>query len=273
MYHDAAANFAGKCLNAGQSCIAPDYVFVPTSLQKAFQQECVKVVKQFYADQPSTNPDFGRIVNERHTQRLAKLIDASKGKIISGGKYDLEKKYVEPTIIDATVDSPVMEEEIFGPILPIIAYDNIEKVIAYINSKPKPLSLYIFSTTHAFQQQILNQTSSGGVSINDVMMHFANAHLPFGGVGTSGHGNYHGRFGYETFSHAKAVLNKSVYGDSAARYPPYTAFNAKVFRFVSGIYKVNSHSFSRAFKYIVLPLFLAALAHKAGLRVGFRSNL
>ena len=105
------------------------------------------------------------------------------------------------------------------------------------------------------------------------MQHFANANLPFGGVGTSGQGNYHGRFGYETFSHAKAVLNKSVYGDSAARYPPYTAFNAKLFRFVSSIYKVDSATFSKLFKFVVLPLFFAALAHRAGLTIGFKSNL
>lgn len=263
----------GKCLNAGQSCIAPDYAFVPVDLQKKFEEECVKVVKTFYAENPSSSPDFGRIVSERHTQRLAKLIDGAKDQLIYGGKYDVANKFVEPTIVTATTEQPIMNEEIFGPILPIIPYENINKVIEYINSKPKPLALYVFSTKSDFNDRILKETSSGGVSINDVMMHFANANLPFGGVGTSGQGNYHGKWGYEAFSHPKAVLNKSVYGDAPARYPPYTAFNAKLFRFVAELYKVNSATFSKMFKFVVLPVIFAVLAHRAGLTIGFKSNL
>jgi aldehyde dehydrogenase (NAD+) len=297
----------GKCMNAGQSCIAPDYVFVPTKLKKQFVDACVSTVKGFYAGNPESNPDFGRIVNESTTQRLGEIIDRSKGSILHGGKYDVSNKYVEPTIVDAKLDSPAMEKEIFGPILvrkhmheemgpadevlcqlgrtnqvclfcfgpfqPIITYDDVSKVIEYINSKPKPLSLYVFSTNDSFTDRILNQTSSGGVSVNDVMMHFANASLPFGGVGTSGIGAYHGKWGFETFSHAKAVLKKSIYGDAPARYPPYTAFNAKLFRFVAELYKVNSTTFSKLFKFVVLPLIVAALAHRAGLTIGFKSNL
>ena len=249
----------GKCLNAGQSCIAPDYVFVPRKLKAAFTAACVAQISLFYPNNSvATNPDFGRIVNERHTTRLAKVIDASKGDIVAGGKYDVASKFIEPTVVAATVDSPSMQEEIFGPILPIIEYDDVSTVIDYINSKHKPLALYIFSTNSSFQNRILSATSSGGVSINDVMMHFANAAMPFGGVGNSGVGAYHGKFGYETFSHAKAVLNKSVYGDAPARYPPYTAGNAKLFRFVSELYKVNSATFSKLFKFIVLPVSIIA---------------
>lgn len=247
---------------SGQSCIAPDYVFVPRKLKAAFTAACVAQISLFYPNNSvSTNPDFGRIVNERHTTRLAKVIDASKADIVAGGKYDVESKFIEPTVLAATVDSPAMQEEIFGPILPIIEYDDVSTVIDYINSKHKPLSLYIFSTNSAFQQRILSSTSSGGVSINDVMMHFANAAMPFGGVGNSGVGNYHGKFGFETFSHAKAVLHKSVYGDAPARYPPYTAGNAKLFRFVSELYKVNSATFSKMFKFIVLPVTIIARQH------------
>lgn len=148
------------------------------------------------------------------------------------------------------------------------------QVIDYINSKPKPLALYIFSRDKSFQDRILTQTSSGGVSINDVMMHFANSALPFGGVGTSGVGNYHGKWGFETFSHPKAVLNKSVYGDSPARYPPYTPANARLFRFVSStLYKVNSGTFSKLFKFIVLPALVAYIAHRAGFGITFKSKL
>jgi acyl-CoA reductase-like NAD-dependent aldehyde dehydrogenase len=151
---------------------------VPRRLKQAFSAECVKVVQGFYANAPETSPDYGRIVNERHAGRLAKVIDASRGQLVHGGKYDVANKYVEPTILDATVDSPVMAEEIFGPLLPIIEYDDVDTVIEYVNSKPKPLSLYIFSTNSTFQNRILHSTSSGGVSINDVMMHFANANMP-----------------------------------------------------------------------------------------------
>ena len=188
-------------------------MFVPRKLKQAFADECVRCVNQFFPNgSVATNPDFGRIVNERHTARLAKAIEASKaaGDLVSGGAYDLPSKYVQPTIVHATTQSAVMQEEIFGPILPILEYDDIGAVIDYVNSQNKPLSLYIFSTNENLQQRILNSTSSGGVSINDVMMHFANSNLPFGGVGNSGVGAYHGKFGFDTFSHAKAVLNKSV---------------------------------------------------------------
>ena len=194
----------------GQSCIAPDYVFVPRKLKKAFTDECARVAKGFYGDAPSTTADYGRIVNDRHMSRLAKVIDASRGHILYGGDYDLAKKYIEPTLVDATTASPSMQEELFGPVLPVVEYDDIDSAIEYINSQPKPLALYIFSSNSSFQQRVLNTTSAGGVSINDVMMHFANANLPFGGVGNSGMGAYHGKHGYETFSHAKSVLNKSL---------------------------------------------------------------
>jgi len=283
---------------AGQSCIAPDYVFVPRKLKKAFTDECARVAKGFYGDAPSTTADYGRIVNDRHMSRLAKVIDASRGHILYGGDYDLAKKYIEPTLVDATTASPSMQEELFGPVLPVVEYDDIDSAIEYINSQPKPLALYIFSSNSSFQQRVLNTTSAGGVSINDVMMHFANANLPFGGVGNSGMGAYHGKHGYETFSHAKSVLNKSLsvntktqsvvqlawwlhlaarvhrcvltlvrhghlplcpssYGDAPARYPPYTAFNAKLFRFVSELYKVNSSTFGKLFKFVVLPVGIA----------------
>jgi len=263
----------GKVLNCGQTCIAPDYVFVPSELKRAFVDECKSVLNQFFQGNVSTSKDYGRIVNERHAKRIAALIDKEKDKILVGGKYDIQSKFVEPTLMEADATSSIMKDEIFGPILPILTYNDLNTVIEFINSRPKPLALYVFTSSSRFSDRLLKETSSGGVSINDVMMHFANPNLPFGGVGNSGQGNYHGKFGFETFSHAKAVLNKSVYGDAPARYPPYTLGKERLFRFVASIYRVNSATFGKMFKLVVLPLVIAALAHRAGFTIGFKSNL
>lgn len=166
-----------------------------------------------------------------------------------------------------------MQEEIFGPVLPIVTYENLDDVINYVNQRPKPLALYIFSTNQTAIDKVINLTSSGGVSVNDTMMHFANHYLPFGGVGQSGQGAYHGKFGYLTFSHSKAVLHKSNFGDSPARYPPYTASNYRLFRYVSEIYRVNSTTFNKFFKYVFLPVVVAVLAKRYGISINFKSKM
>ena len=149
----------------------------------------------------------------------------------------------------------------------MIGYDSIDEVINYINDNPKPLALYVFSNNKQFRQDIITRTSSGAVTTNDVIMHFTNPELPFGGVGSSGLGSYHGRFGFDAFSHRKPVLDKATWGDAPARYPPYTDANAKLFKFVSSIHSVDSGTFSNVFKYVALPVAAAAVAHYFGVRI------
>ena len=210
----------GKFLNAGQTCIAPDYLLVNKQIKSELIEAIKECVEEFYGDNPHYSPDFARIVNHRQFERLQGLL--SDGEIIIGGETDAEDLYIAPTlIVDTALDSPLMELEIFGPILPILEYDNLSEAIAVINSRPKPLALYIFSNNKDFQQQILINTSSGGVCINDTVMQVGVNELPFGGVGESGIGSYHGKASFDTFSHQKSVLRKSFWIDLNWRYAPY----------------------------------------------------
>lgn len=210
----------GKYLNAGQTCIAPDYLLVDRRIKSDLLAEIKQCIQEFYGDDPSESPDYSRIISHRHFERLACLLD--KGEIIVGGKTKPEQKYIAPTVIDGVSwESPVMEEEIFGPILPVVEYTDIQDAIAQINARPKPLALYIFSKDKQKQQQVLEQTSSGGVCINDTVMHVGVSTLPFGGVGDSGIGSYHGKASFDTFSHYKSVLKKGLWFDQNWRYPPY----------------------------------------------------
>ena len=218
----------GKFLNAGQTCVAPDYLLV----NKQIKTELIEAIKQcifdFYGDNPQESPDFARIINQRQFDRLQGLL--SDGEIVLGGKTNAEDLYISPTLItNAAVDSPLMEEEIFGPILPILEYDDLSSAIALINSRSKPLALYIFSKDKNIQQQILLNTSSGGVCINDTILQIGVNELPFGGVGDSGMGNYHGKASFDTFSHQKSVLKKSFRFDLNWRYAPY-ADKLKLFK-------------------------------------------
>lgn len=167
------------------------------------------------------SPSFSRIVNERHTKRLVHLMNESASELISGGEYDVSSCYVAPTLYGASWESPLMKDELFGPLLPIISYQSLDDVIHHINERPKPLALYIFSRDKKEQETILNQTSSGGVSINNTIFHLVSSHLPFGGVGTSGIGNYHGKYSFDTFSHKRAILTSAKI-DTPFIYPPYT---------------------------------------------------
>jgi aldehyde dehydrogenase (NAD+) len=210
----------GKFINAGQTCIAPDYLLVDKKIKQDLLDGLKKTLKEFYGDNPADSPDYARIISQKHCERLSNLLKA--GEIIIGGETKLAERYIAPTIIDqVSLTDPVMQEEIFGPILPVIEYTDVAEAIALINSRPKPLALYLFTQNNDLQKRILQETSSGGVCINDTVMHVGISSLPFGGVGDSGMGNYHGKAGFDTFSHHKGVLRNSFWLDLKWRYAPY----------------------------------------------------
>jgi aldehyde dehydrogenase (NAD+) len=210
----------GKFTNAGQTCVAPDYVLVDQKIKTDLLAAMQKCLKEFYGENPQDSPDYGRIINTRHFNRLGSLI--KDGDIIIGGQTDIEDHYISPTIIDnISWEDAVMQEEIFGPILPVIEYTDIEEAIAAINARPKPLALYVFTNNKDLQQKVLKKTSSGGLVINDVVIHLAVLSLPFGGIGDSGMGSYHGKAGFDTFSHYKSLLKNNFLVDIKLRYAPY----------------------------------------------------
>lgn len=218
--HTAKRITWGKYLNAGQTCIAPDYLLVDRRIKSDLLTEIKKCVEEFYGDDPAQSPDYGRIISRRHFERLEPLL--KEGEIVIGGQAKAEEKFIAPTVLDGVSwDSPVMQEEIFGPILPVLEYTDLKDAIAQINARPKPLALYIFSNDKQKQQQVLQSTSSGGLCINDTVMQVAASTLPFGGVGDSGIGNYHGKASFDAFSHYKSVLKKGLWFDQSWRYPPY----------------------------------------------------
>lgn len=210
----------GKFLNAGQTCIAPDYLLVDQKIKKDLVNTLHKCLKEFYGQNPANSPDYARIINQKHFERLAKFLE--DGEIICGGETNPSQRYIAPTLLDkVSLTATVMQEEIFGPILPIIEYRDITEAIALINSQPKPLALYLFSQNKNLQKRVLQETSSGGVCINDTVLQFGISSLPFGGVGDSGIGSYHGKASFDTFSHYKSVLQNSFWLDLNWRYAPY----------------------------------------------------
>jgi len=212
----------GKLMNAGQICIAPDYVLIHKSQEKKFVEKLKKLIQTFYGDNPKDSKDYGRIINEQHVDRLSGLLEGQHNNIIYGGDIDRENRYFPPTLVlNPSPDSRLMQDEIFGPILPIITIDNIDEAITFINNKPKPLALYIFTKNKKISEHVINSTSSGAVSINEVIMHYTCTELPFGGVGDSGIGSYHGKYSFDNFTHYKPVLDKSTVIDPDIRYPPY----------------------------------------------------
>jgi aldehyde dehydrogenase (NAD+) len=213
----------GKYFNAGQTCIGVDYVLVHKDMKAKLVESLQQCLKQFYGDDPKLSPDFARIVNKRHWQRVAQLVDASKGNVVVGGQKDPDQLYIAPTIIvDVAPDAPVMKEEIFGPVMPIRSVDSIDEAIEFINERPKPLAMYIFTRNSYVWDDVISRTSAGGVCVNDTLMQYGVPSLPFGGVGDSGCGAYHGEYGFNELSHNKAVLNKTTWFDMMVRYPPYT---------------------------------------------------
>ncbi len=213
----------GKCLNSGQSCTAPDYILVHSKSKKALIEALKTEIENAYGKDPQSSDNFPRIINQRHFDRIVQLMDESK--VIYGGTTDRDDCYIAPTLLDnVTLQDKVMQEEIFGPLLPIIEFKNVGKVVEIIRTMEKPLALYIFSTKDSFTQTILTKTSAGGVCINDTMLHMTTPDLPFGGVGHSGIGGYHGKFSFDTFSHYKSVMKRSLLIDATKllRFAPWT---------------------------------------------------
>ncbi|XP_041521058.1 aldehyde dehydrogenase family 3 member A2 isoform X1 [Microtus oregoni] len=211
----------GKYMNCGQTCIAPDYVLCEASLQDQIVQKIKETVKDFYGENIKESPDYERIINLRHFKRLQGLLEGQK--IAFGGETDEVTRYIAPTVLtDVDPNSKVMQEEIFGPILPIVSVKNVDEAISFINDREKPLALYVFSHNNKLIKRVIEETSSGGVTGNDVIMHFTVNSLPFGGVGASGMGAYHGKYSFDTFSHQRPCLLKGLKGESAnkLRYPP-----------------------------------------------------
>lgn len=210
----------GKLMNAGQICVAPDYILVNKKVKDSFIKAAVKQIRGFYGDDPQKSIDYCRIINEKHFDRLSNYL--KDGDIVFGGKTDRDDLYIEPTIIDDVKwDDTIMQEEIFGPILPIIEYEDLNKVIEKINSLEKPLALYIFSRNKKTQEKILKETSSGGGCINATIQHVGTPYLPVGGVGNSGMGKYHGETGFYTFSNQRGIMKKSLMFDFKLPYAPY----------------------------------------------------
>lgn len=212
----------GKLLNVGQTCIAPDYALVHQEVKEAFLQVLVETIRGFYGDNPLESKDYGRIVNEGHLKRLLSLIDPEKNKILLGGDYDLEQRYLAPTVIDqVSWEDPIMEEEIFGPLLPVLTYEDLDDIIEKIQKRPKPLALYLFTQDLRVEKRVLKELSFGGGCVNDTISHVTAPNLPFGGVGHSGMGAYHGKESFLTFSHRKSVLKKANWLDLKLVFPPY----------------------------------------------------
>lgn len=210
----------GKFTNAGQTCIAPDYVLVHESIKEQFIQSLTEAVKQMYGDDPSNSSDYGKIITRRRFDNLVKYL--SQGKIIYGGKTDAEKLYISPTLItDVSLDSPLMNEEIFGPIFPIISYSTFEEAKKIVAQNPDPLAFYVFTNSKEKEQQWLQSVSFGGGCVNNAALHFTNDYLPFGGIRNSGIGRYHGKYSFDLFTHTKAVLKTPNWIDPSLKYPPY----------------------------------------------------
>ncbi|XP_059059009.1 aldehyde dehydrogenase, dimeric NADP-preferring isoform X1 [Achroia grisella] len=254
----------GKFINVGQTCIAPDYILCTKEVQAKFVEASKKVLKEWYGEDPQKSPDLCRIINQRHFARLQALLDSSKDKVAIGGRHDAQDKYIEPTIlIDVAPTDKIMQDEIFGPILPVVPIENAYEAIKFINERDHPLVLYVFSTKSNIQKLFNEQTRSGSISINDTVMFYAVETLPFGGVGYSGIGAYHGKATFDTFTHKKSCLvkNFAAIGEKLAanRYPPYT--DGKLSLVLALMRKRNTPS-------LKLVPYLLAFALGAGLTYG-----
>lgn len=221
----------GKMVNLGQTCIAPDYLICSKEMQSKFVNKAKQILLEWYGENPKESDSLSRIVAERHVERLASLLEGQT--IAHGGKYDKESRWMEPTILtEVSLDSKVMKQEIFGPILPIINFENYVDAMEYINKGEKPLALYVFTSEKELQDMFLSNVSAGGVCINDTIFHAGSPNLPFGGVGNSGMGAYHGKYSFDTFTHKKSVLSRSYNGliekAMKSRFPPYTPGKQKL---------------------------------------------
>jgi NAD-dependent aldehyde dehydrogenases len=210
----------GKTLNSGQTCVCPDYLLVHKDVKKDLLEAMKKYSKEFFGEMPCQNEEYPKIINQKHFDRLKGLL--TNGKIIIGGEYNEETLQISPTILDqVTWNDPVMEEEIFGPILPVLEFEDMNDVITMVNSHPKPLALYLFTNNKIIEDQVISRVSFGGGCINDTLVHLATSYMPFGGVGESGMGGYHGKWSFDTFTHQKSIMKKSNLIDVNIRYAPY----------------------------------------------------
>jgi len=223
----------GKSINAGQTCIAPDHLLVDSTLRQPLVAAMAAEIGRFYGGDPLHSPDLGAIVNQAQFQRLRQLLEGAqaRGQVLVGGRWLEEQRRIEPTLVAVeNLDDPLMQEELFGPILPVLPIASLDEALAQVRRRPKPLALYLFSRSRAAQQRTLATTSSGGVCFNDVVLQAGAAELPFGGVGESGIGRYHGQAGFDTFSHLRSVLARPFALDLPFRYPPYAGKLALVRR-------------------------------------------
>ena len=212
----------GKFFNAGQTCIAPDYILADAKILGSLVEKMKAQIRAFFGEDPQKSPDYARVVNEAHFKRLSAYL--KEGNILSGGRSDASDLYIEPTLLgELPPKASVMEEEIFGPILPILPYENLDQALDQVRRRPRPLALYLFTESAKIEKKVLGSISFGGGCVNDAIAHFASTDLPFGGVGASGFGAYHGRKSFETFSHPRSVLKRSSLIDLPVRYPPYSA--------------------------------------------------
>ncbi|KMJ57688.1 aldehyde dehydrogenase [Bacillus sp. LL01] len=219
----------GKFMNAGQTCVAPDYILVHADVREKLVKALVKTIQDFYGNDPQQSKDYGRVVNERQFDRLASLVDM--GKVVTGGGLNRDVLYMEPTIMNGVSwEDKVMQEEIFGPILPVLEYRDLKEAMTQINDRPKPLALYVFTENKEVEELVIEGTSFGGGCVNDTVTHLTNPYLPFGGVGTSGIGSYHGKNSFETFSHKKSVMKKSTKFNLSFLYPPYSDKSIKMLK-------------------------------------------
>lgn len=223
----------GKCLNAGQTCVAPDYVLIERALYEDFLSELKIQMSKVTGPNPLQSESYTRIINNRHFERLAKLIDPDK--VYAGGATNAAENFIEPTILrDIKFSDEVMKEEIFGPILPVIPFDELPQIISEIKSRPHPLALYVFGKNEKSISRVLQETTFGGGAVNDVIMHLANSRLPFGGVGASGMGAYHGEHGFKNFSHYKSILKRPSWFELPIKYAPYKSWKLKIIRLLLG---------------------------------------
>jgi hypothetical protein len=231
----------GKFLNNGQTCIAPDYVLVHESRKLALIEELKAVIREHYGENIKENPDYGRIINEKQTERLAKILESDEDLVVFGGNFDIEQRYIAPTLLDlgklgdaSVSESAAMADEIFGPILPIVSYESLDEAVDKVRDGEKPLAMYIFSKNKEYAESVKSRISSGNITINDTVKHVSIDSLPFGGVGHSGMGSYHGKYSIETFSHRRGVYRNKARFNIKQIAPPY---NEKAFEFLRKLFK------------------------------------
>lgn len=252
---------SGKFLNVGQTCVAPDYILVEKKVKDKLISVLKAKIRESFTDNPQQSPDYSRIINSRHTARIQGYLDEVRDNIILGGKADVQGRFLEPTLVDEPKPtSRLMQEEIFGPVLPIIGVDSVQEAARFVSARSKPLALYIFSGAQKNIDFVLENTSSGGVTVNGTLFHIICSDMPFGGVGPSGMGQYNGRSTFDTFTHQRAVLTQATFIDPPILYAPYSSTKKKIINFIA-----DGVGLPRGFSWIIGALTVAATAAYAAL--------